>query len=48
MGVFGAVVFGFVVLTGFGISRPLANFVLGIIGNVSGLDTGGEGGVEVL
>lgn len=50
MGVFGSVVFAFVVLTGFGIARPLSQFVSGIVGNVTGLNTTGDSnsGPEVL
>lgn len=48
MGVAGAVVMFFVLLSGAGIAQPLVNFVLGTIGRVTGLNTGGDSGVDVV
>lgn len=44
MGVFGAVVFFFVLFSGAGIARPLAGVVTGIVSRVTGLDASGDGG----
>lgn len=48
MGVLSFVVLGFMALTGLGIARPISSTVLGVVGRVTGMNTGGDGGVEVL